>query len=224
MPEKLFGTDGIRGKANEYPITPEIALRTGQAISRVLKSNGANHNRVIIGKDTRISGYMLETALTSGLVSSGMDVFLVGPMPTPGVAHLTKSMGCGAGIMLTASHNPYEDNGVKIFGPDGYKLNDELEAQVERDILSGAQTGGVTGDRIGKAYRIDDARGRYIEYAKQSLGSHQSGRTQDRRRLRAWRRLPARPADLQGARRQGRQVRRRSGRREHQRRLRRHAS
>jgi len=170
MPEKLFGTDGIRGKANEYPITPEIALRTGQAISRVLKSHGANHNRVIIGKDTRISGYMLETALTSGLVSSGMDVFLVGPMPTPGVAHLTKSMGCGAGIMLTASHNPYEDNGVKIFGPDGYKLNDELEAQVERDILSGAQSGGATGDRIGKAYRIDDARGRYIEYAKQSLG------------------------------------------------------
>jgi phosphoglucosamine mutase len=170
MPEKLFGTDGIRGKANVYPITPEIALRTGQAISRVLKSHGANHNRVIIGKDTRISGYMLETALTSGLVSSGMDVFLVGPMPTPGVAHLTKSMGCGAGIMLTASHNPYEDNGVKIFGPDGYKLNDELEAQVERDILSGAQSAGVTGDRIGKAYRIDDARGRYIEYAKQSLG------------------------------------------------------
>ena len=170
MAEKLFGTDGIRGKANEYPITPEIALRTGQAISRVLKSTGANHNRVIIGKDTRISGYMLETALTSGLVSSGMDVFLVGPMPTPGVAHLTKSMGCGAGIMLTASHNPYEDNGVKIFGPDGYKLNDELEAQVERHILDGMPTGGVTGDRIGKAYRIDDARGRYIEYAKQSLG------------------------------------------------------
>lgn len=172
MAEKLFGTDGIRGRANEYPITPEIALRTGQAISQVLRSSGANHNhnRVIIGKDTRISGYMLETALTSGLVSSGMDVFLVGPMPTPGVAHLTKSMGCGAGIMLTASHNPYEDNGVKIFGPDGYKLSDELEALVERDILGGAKTGGVTGDKIGKAYRIDDARGRYIEYAKQSLG------------------------------------------------------
>ena len=118
MATKLFGTDGIRGKANEYPITPEIALRIGQAISRVLRSSGANHNRVIIGKDTRISGYMLETALTSGLVSSGMDVFLVGPMPTPAVAHLTKSMGCGAGIMLTASHNPYEDNGLKIFGPD----------------------------------------------------------------------------------------------------------
>jgi len=170
MSTKLFGTDGIRGKANEYPITAEIALRTGQAISRVLKSSGANHNRVIIGKDTRISGYMLETALTSGLVASGMDVFLVGPMPTPAVAHLTKSMGCGAGIMLTASHNPYEDNGLKIFGPDGYKLSDALEAEVEREILSEVQHPMVSPDKIGKAFRIDDARGRYVEYAKQSLG------------------------------------------------------
>jgi phosphoglucosamine mutase len=170
MTTRLFGTDGIRGKANEYPITPEIALRTGQAISRVLKSNGANHNRVIIGKDTRISGYMLETALTSGLVASGMDVFLVGPMPTPGVAHLTKSMGCGAGIMLTASHNPYEDNGLKIFGPDGYKLSDELEMAIEREILGEGKIPGVSPDKIGKATRIDDARGRYIEYAKQSVG------------------------------------------------------
>ena len=170
MATKLFGTDGIRGKANEYPITAEIALKTGQAISRVLKSSGANHNRVIIGKDTRISGYMLETALTSGLVASGMDVFLVGPIPTPAVAHLTKSMGCGAGIMLTASHNPYEDNGLKIFGPDGYKLSDALEAAVEREILSEGKPLAVSPDKIGKAYRIDDARGRYIEYAKQSLG------------------------------------------------------
>ena len=170
MSTKLFGTDGIRGKANEYTITAEIALRTGQAISRVLKSSGANHNRVIIGKDTRISGYMLETALTSGLVASGMDVFLVGPMPTPAVAHLTKSMGCGAGIMLTASHNPYEDNGLKIFGPDGYKLSDALEAEVEREILSEVQHPMVSPDKIGKAFRIDDARGRYVEYAKQSLG------------------------------------------------------
>jgi len=171
MATKLFGTDGIRGKANEYPITPEIALRIGQAISRVLRSSGANHNRVIIGKDTRISGYMLETALTSGLVSSGMDVFLVGPMPTPAVAHLTKSMGCGAGIMLTASHNPYEDNGLKIFGPDGYKLSDDLEALVEQEVLYDVKANGVTGDKIGKAYRIDDARGRYIEFVKQSLGN-----------------------------------------------------
>jgi len=171
MATKLFGTDGIRGRANEYPITPEIALRIGQAISRVLRSSGANHNRVIIGKDTRISGYMLETALTSGLVSSGMDVFLVGPMPTPAVAHLTKSMGCGAGIMLTASHNPYEDNGLKIFGPDGFKLSDDLEALVEQEVLYDVKANGVTGDKIGKAYRIDDARGRYIEFVKHSLGN-----------------------------------------------------
>lgn len=175
MTTRLFGTDGIRGKANEYPITPEIALRTGQAISRVLKSNGANHNRVIIGKDTRVSGYMLETALTSGLVSSGMDVFLVGPMPTPGVAHLTKSMGCGAGIMLTASHNPYEDNGLKIFGPDGYKLSDDLELAIEKEILAASPGQGVMPDKIGKATRIDDARGRYIEYAKQSVGAGDLG-------------------------------------------------
>ncbi len=170
MSTKLFGTDGIRGTANQYPITPEIALRIGQAISKVLQSKGANRNRVIIGKDTRISGYMLETALTSGLVSAGMDVFLVGPMPTPAVAHLTKSMGCGAGVMITASHNPFEDNGLKIFGPDGYKLSDELEARVEAEVLAGPQGGGVIGAAIGKATRIDDARGRYIEYAKQSLG------------------------------------------------------
>ena len=170
MSIKLFGTDGIRGTANQYPITPEIALRIGQAISKVLRSEGANRNRVVIGKDTRISGYMLETALTSGLVSAGMDVFLVGPMPTPAVAHLTKSMGCGAGVMITASHNPFEDNGLKIFGPDGYKLSDDLEARVEAEVLAGPQGGGVVGASIGKATRIDDARGRYIEYAKQSLG------------------------------------------------------
>lgn len=170
MGKKLFGTDGIRGIANQYPITPEVAMRIGQGITKVLRSEGANRNRVIIGKDTRISGYMLETALTSGLVSAGMDVFLVGPMPTPAVAHLTKSMGCGAGVMITASHNPYEDNGLKIFGPDGYKLSDELEAAVEAEVLSGPQGGGVVGSLIGKATRIDDARGRYIEYAKQSLG------------------------------------------------------
>ena len=117
---KLFGTDGIRGKANEFPITPEVALRAGKAVAQVLRSSGHNRNRVVIGKDTRISGYMLETALTSGLVSMGMDVLLPGPLPTPAIAHLTKSMGCAAGIMLTASHNPYEDNGLKIFGPDGY--------------------------------------------------------------------------------------------------------
>jgi len=166
----LFGTDGIRGKANEYPITPEIALRLGKAIAQVLKAKNGNRNRVILGKDTRISGYMLETALTSGLVSQGMDVLLVGPLPTPGVAHLTSSMAAAAGIMLTASHNPFEDNGVKIFGPDGYKLNDELEAIIENHILSTSESNQPTSCRqLGKAFRIDDARGRYIEFSKQTV-------------------------------------------------------
>lgn len=164
---KLFGTDGIRGRANEFPITPEVALRAGKAVAQVLRSSGHNRNRVVIGKDTRISGYMLETALTAGLVSMGMDVLLPGPLPTPAIAHLTKSMGCAAGIMLTASHNPYEDNGLKIFGPDGYKLNDALEQVIERHILGDEpEPRAMAPERIGKAYRIDDARGRYIEFAK----------------------------------------------------------
>jgi phosphoglucosamine mutase len=163
----LFGTDGIRGRVNEFPITAEVALRVGKAVARVLRSSGPNRNRVLVGKDTRISGYMLETALTSGLVSMGMDVFMVGPMPTPGVAHLTKSMGAAAGIMLTASHNPYEDNGVKIFGPDGYKLSDQLEEIIERHILGlEPEAAPVPPRQIGKAHRIEDARGRYIEFAK----------------------------------------------------------
>lgn len=164
---KLFGTDGIRGRANEFPITPEVALRTGKAVAQVLRSSGHNRNRVVIGKDTRISGYMLETALTAGLVSMGMDVLLPGPLPTPAIAHLTKSMGAAAGIMLTASHNPYEDNGLKIFGPDGYKLSDALEEIIERHILGDEpEPRPMAPEKIGKAYRIDDARGRYIEFAK----------------------------------------------------------
>ena len=164
---KLFGTDGIRGRVNEFPITAEVALRMGKAVANVLRSDGARRNRVLIGKDTRISGYMLETAITSGLVSMGMDVYLVGPMPTPAVAHLTKSMGAVAGIMITASHNPYEDNGMKIFGPDGYKLSDDLESLIERHIMGDEpEAAPVPPAQIGKAHRIDDARGRYIEFAK----------------------------------------------------------
>lgn len=166
---KLFGTDGIRGRVNEFPITAEVALRTGKAVASVLRSSDVNRNRVIVGKDTRISGYMLETALTSGLVSMGMDVFLVGPLPTPAVAHLTKSMGAAAGIMITASHNPYEDNGLKIFGPDGYKLSDKLEQLIEGHILGDEpEPSPLPPCQIGKAHRIDDARGRYIEFAKQT--------------------------------------------------------
>jgi len=164
---KLFGTDGIRGRVNEFPITAEVALRMGKAVANVLRSDGSRRNRVLIGKDTRISGYMLETAITSGLVSMGMDVYLVGPMPTPAVAHLTKSMGAVAGIMITASHNPYEDNGMKIFGPDGYKLSDDLESLIERHIMGDEpEAVPVPLAQIGKAHRIDDARGRYIEFAK----------------------------------------------------------
>lgn len=164
---KLFGTDGIRGRVNEFPITAEVALSAGKAVAKVLLSSGPNRNRVLVGKDTRISGYMLETAVTSGLVSMGMDVFMVGPLPTPAVAHLTKSMGAAAGIMITASHNPYEDNGLKIFGPDGYKLSDGLEHLIERHILGEEpEPPPIPPRQIGKAHRIDDARGRYIEFAK----------------------------------------------------------
>lgn len=166
---QLFGTDGIRGIANGYPITPEVALRIGRAVARVLKAQIPGRHKVVIGKDTRVSGYMLETALTSGLVSEGARVLLTGPVPTPAVAHLTQSMACDAGIMLTASHNPYQDNGIKIFGPDGFKLNDSLEEQIEAIILD--QSLPESHDvRIGKAFRIDDATGRYIEFAKSSIG------------------------------------------------------
>jgi len=167
---KLFGTDGIRGVANEYPITPEVALRIGRAVARVLKARIPGHHKVVIGKDTRVSGYMLETALTSGLVSEGARVLLTGPVPTPAVAHLTKSMACDAGIMLTASHNPYADNGIKIFGPDGYKLNDALEEEIEAIILDQSPAPAPKDVRLGKAFRIDDATGRYIEFAKRSIG------------------------------------------------------
>ena len=168
---KLFGTDWIRGTANEFPITPEMALRVGRAIARVLESQQPGRHKVVIGKDTRISGYMLENALTSGLVSEGARVLLTGPLPTPAVAHLTKSMACDAGIMLTASHNPFQDNGIKIFGPDGFKLNDELEAAIESLVAGESLSEPIPGTELGKAFRINDASGRYIEFAKNAIGS-----------------------------------------------------
>ena len=167
--KKLFGTDGIRGRANSYPITPELALLVGKATAKVL-GGASGHKRVVLGKDTRISGYMLENAITSGLLSMGMDVLAVGPMPTPAVAHLTKSMGAVCGIMITASHNPACDNGIKIFAEDGFKLPDSVELEIEKEILGGKLAeDGVPGEAIGKAYRIEDARGRYIEFAKGSI-------------------------------------------------------
>lgn len=168
--ERLFGTDGIRGRANCWPITSEIALQLGKALGQVLGASGHGSCKAIIGKDTRLSGYMLETALTSGLVSMGVDVMLVGPMPTPAVAHLTRSMAANAGLMITASHNPFDDNGIKIFGRDGFKLSDKLEDDITRHILSSELSSEhIRSDQMGKAYRIEDARGRYIEFAKSTI-------------------------------------------------------
>jgi phosphoglucosamine mutase len=167
---QLFGTDGIRGKANTYPITPEVALQVGKAIAHVFGAAGHGSKKAVIGKDTRLSGYMIETALTSGLVSMGMDVFELGPLPTPAVAHLTRSLVADVGIMITASHNPCDDNGIKIFGADGFKLPDGVEAEIERHVLEAEITSAhISNEQIGKAYRVDDARGRYIEFAKQSV-------------------------------------------------------
>jgi phosphoglucosamine mutase len=168
--KKLFGTDGIRGKANTYPITPEIALQVGKAIAHVFGAKGHGSLKALIGKDTRLSGYMIETAITSGLVSMGMDVLEVGPMPTPAIAHLTRSMCAACGIMITASHNPCDDNGIKVFSSDGFKLPDELEKDIENHVLGGEiDSAHISTEMIGKAYRIDDARGRYIEFAKSSI-------------------------------------------------------
>ena len=171
--KELFGTDGVRGKANQYPITAELALQLGKATAHVFGAAGQGLRKAIMGKDTRLSGYMLETAITSGMLSMGMDVIAVGPMPTPAVAHLTKSMGASCGIMITASHNPADDNGIKIFGHDGFKLPDETELEIENHILSGElNSDSIPSSQIGKAYRIDDARGRYIEFAKSSINNH----------------------------------------------------
>ena len=168
MERKLFGTDGIRGQANSHPVTPEIALNLGKALGKIYV-NSQHGGIAVIGKDTRLSGYMLETALTAGMVSTGMRVFQTGPMPTPAIAHLVRSMNASCGVMITASHNPAKDNGIKVFGGDGFKLPDEEEAHIE-EIMAGS-INGVAGDKIGKAIRLDDARGRYIEFAKQTIGN-----------------------------------------------------
>ena len=166
---KLFGTDGVRGVANQDPMTSEMALRIGRAAAHIFRDSTRRH-RVVIGKDTRLSGYMIESALTSGLCSMGIDVLLVGPMPTPGIAFLTRSLRADAGVVISASHNPYEDNGIKFFGRDGFKLPDAVEARMEELIFSGAVDAiRPTADGIGKAVRIDDALGRYNEFVKASI-------------------------------------------------------
>ena len=164
MTRKLFGTDGVRGRANTYPMTAEMALRLGAAAGRYFRREGSAGHRVVIGKDTRLSGYMLENALTAGLTSTGMNVLLLGPVPTPAVGFLTRSMRADLGVMISASHNPHEDNGIKFFGPDGFKLSDEAEVEIEA-IVQGDITPAEPA-LIGRARRIDDGRGRYQEFVK----------------------------------------------------------
>ncbi len=169
MQQKLFGTDGIRGKANMHPMTPEMALAVGKAVAKVFRRKNGHMHKIVIGKDTRISGYMIETALTSGIVSAGVDVLLVGPLPTPAIAHLTKSMNADAGIVISASHNHASDNGIKIFDSRGLKLSGKIEQEIEQEIFSTKKQEGE--NQIGKAFRISDAVGRYIEFAKASIAN-----------------------------------------------------
>lgn len=170
---EIFGTDGVRGLANAGAMTPDNILRLGMAVGRVFK-NGAHRHRVVIGKDTRLSGYMIEPALTAGFAASGMDVFLLGPLPTPAMAMLTRSLRADLGVMISASHNPYHDNGVKFFGPDGYKLSDETELEIERLMKEGPNAGLAEPSELGRVKRIDDAGARYIEFAKAAFSRRQS--------------------------------------------------
>lgn len=166
---KLFGTDGIRGIANIEPMTVETAVKLGRAAAYMFKHKAGRH-RIVIGKDTRLSGYMLECALTSGICSMGVDVLLVGPLPTPGIAFVTRSLRADAGIVISGSHNPFQDNGIKFFSRDGFKLPDELEKKIEELLFTGEiDSIRPTAKEVGKAYRIDDAIGRYIEFAKNSI-------------------------------------------------------
>ena len=165
---RLFGTDGIRGVANQYPMTAEIALALGRAVAERFR-RGGRRCRVVIGKDTRLSGYMLESALEAGIVAAGADVMLVGPLPTPAIAFITSSMRADAGVVISASHNPYQDNGIKIFASDGFKLPDEVEADIERRMIDPEPLTPGPEPKIGKAIRIDDGEGRYVQFLKHSF-------------------------------------------------------
>ena len=167
---KLFGTDGIRGTANVHPMTPEVALALGRAIAHVFREHEGQRKQILIGKDTRLSGYMFEDALAAGICSMGVNVIQVGPVPTPALAFLTRDMRCNAGVMITASHNPYQDNGIKFFASDGFKLPDAEEARIEALVESGEVSKiSVPPDEIGQAHRIEDARGRYVVYLKNTF-------------------------------------------------------
>ncbi len=173
MTRKYFGTDGIRGTANQEPMTAEVALKVGKSAGRKFAGRGNFRHRVVIGKDTRLSGYMVEPALTAGFTSVGMDVILVGPLPTPAIAMLTRSLRADLGVMISASHNSFEDNGIKLFGPDGYKLSDDVEKSIEKDILDDSNIKLAEPKLLGRAQRLDDAQGRYIEFAKSSFPRRQ---------------------------------------------------
>jgi len=168
---KLFGTDGVRGVANREPITSETALKLGRALAHVFRNSTGRHRRILIGKDTRLSGYMLETAIESGICSMGVDVWLVGPLPTPAIAFLTRSMRADAGVVISASHNPFQDNGIKFFSREGFKLDDQTERRIEALVFDEAEVGKhrARADDIGKAARIDDALGRYLVFLKSCL-------------------------------------------------------
>ena len=168
MSRKYFGTDGIRGYANRFPMTPEIAMKVGMAAGLAFK-RGEHKHRVVIGKDTRLSGYMLENAMVAGFTSAGMDVFMLGPIPTPAVAMLTRSMRADIGVMISASHNPYQDNGIKLFGPNGYKLSDEIELRIESMIDDDLSSRLARNGDIGKSKRVEGVHDRYIEFAKRTL-------------------------------------------------------
>lgn len=168
MKRRYFGTDGIRGQSNVFPMTPDLAMRVGIAVGTIFR-RGTHRNRVVIGKDTRLSGYMLENAMVAGFTAAGVDAFVLGPIPTPAVAMLTRSLRADIGVMISASHNPFEDNGIKLFGPDGYKLSDELEMQIEALLENDAVPQLVKAGEIGRAKRIDGVQDRYIEYAKRTL-------------------------------------------------------
>ncbi|MDI7860594.1 phosphoglucosamine mutase [Rhizobiaceae bacterium n13] len=168
MTRRYFGTDGIRGKSNIFPMTPDLAMRVGIAVGTIFR-RGTHRHRVVIGKDTRLSGYMLENAMVAGFTAAGVDAFVLGPIPTPAVAMLTRSLRADIGVMISASHNPYEDNGIKLFGPDGYKLSDELERQIEELLEQDIGSQLAKSDDIGRAKRIDGVHDRYIEHAKRTL-------------------------------------------------------
>ena len=173
MARKYFGTDGVRGLANSFPMTPEIAMKIGMAAGRLF-TRGEYRHRVVIGKDTRLSGYMIEPALVAGFTAVGMDVFQFGPLPTPAVAMLVRSLRADLGVMISASHNPYHDNGIKLFGPDGNKLSDDTEQQIEALMDNGLAQGLVLPAMLGRAKRVDDSQARYIEFAKRTFSRHLS--------------------------------------------------